>query len=188
MMYVIMSIRMIFRRRCESCDNMLELVWQKERQIAYFDIVGALIELANHGKHGGLEVVDLRLLLKAPPREIGQDLGGHEFIQVVFEMVVVTRLQLCETQRRRPLLAANALTSVDILNVLELSEEFQRRWLEFVKHPTQGMAVPAGEIYFNRSSVVPAVHLVSHAVFDVLLGMHSRVRRWQEVHDKVREL
>jgi hypothetical protein len=84
-------------------------------------ITGTLIELADHGEHGSLEVIYLRLFLEASPREIGQNPVGHELIEVVLEMVVVTRLQLGEAQRGRPLLTAHTLTSLDVLQVLELS-------------------------------------------------------------------
>lgn len=91
--------------------------------MAYFVIAGTLIQLTNHGKHSGLEIIDLRLLLKTPPGEVGQNIVSHKLIEVVFEVVVVAGLQLGETQRGRPLLTAHALTSLDVLNVLELSQE-----------------------------------------------------------------
>jgi hypothetical protein len=95
-------------------------------------IAGALVELANHGEHGSLEVIYLRLFLKASPREINQNPVGHELIEVILEVIIITGLQLRETQRGGPLLAAHTLTSLDILKVLELSEQLQRRWLEFI--------------------------------------------------------
>jgi hypothetical protein len=100
--------------------------------MTHFMIASALIKLADHGKHGSLEVVDLRLLFKTPPREISQNVVGHEFIEVVFEVIVITRLQLGEAQRRRPLFATDRLASGNVLKVLVLPKELQRGWLELV--------------------------------------------------------